>query len=55
MNQLLRLSKSRVKDDQAWYMASELESTLEWTNEKEDELVELWQERPCLYLISFPE
>ena len=26
-----------------------------WTNEKEDELVELWQERPYLYLISSPE
>ena len=36
-------------------MASEMESTVEWTNEKEDELVELWQERPCLYLISSTE
>ena len=36
-------------------MASEPEATLEWTNKKEDELVELWEERPCLYLISSPE
>ena len=33
-------------------MASELEATLECINEKEDELVELWQERTCLFLIS---
>ena len=36
-------------------MAFEQEATLEWTDEEEDELVELWEERPCLYLISSPE
>ena len=36
-------------------MASEMESTIEWTNEEEEEPVELWQESPCLYLISSPE
>ena len=35
--------------------ALEPEATLKWTDEEEDELVELWEERPCLYLISSPE
>jgi len=38
-----------------WTNGVKLEATIGWTDEEEDELVELWKEKPCLYLIRSPD